>query len=29
VGDRHVDGTVASIGDEEVDLRHDLRVGQE
>ena len=29
VGDRHVDGTVASISDEKVDLRHDLRVGQE
>jgi hypothetical protein len=29
VGDCHVDGTVASIGDEQVDLRHDLRVGQE
>jgi hypothetical protein len=29
VGDRHIDGTVASVGDEEVDLRHDLRVGQE
>ena len=29
VGDRHVHSTVASIGDEEVDLRHDLRIGQE
>jgi hypothetical protein len=28
VGDCHVDGTVAPIGDEKVDLRHDLRVRQ-
>jgi hypothetical protein len=29
VRDRHVYSAVASIGDEEVDLRHDLRIGQE
>jgi hypothetical protein len=28
-GDRHVDGAVATVSNEEVDLWHDLRVGQE